>query len=70
MLVHFRSFQDRQDVAFGIARDMATKVPGAVDSALVSVLLVLPPGAKTLALRLQKFVLQTTRQTAGRILKG
>lgn len=60
----------RPDFALGIARDMATKVPGAVDAAVASVLPVLPPGAKTLALRLQKFVLQTTRQTAGRIIKG
>ena len=41
-----------------MAQDMAAKVPGAVDAAIASVLPDLPPGAKTLALRLQKFVLQ------------
>lgn len=60
----------RPDFALGIARDMVQKVPRAVDATIAWVLPVLPPGAKTLALRLQKFVLQTTRQTAGRILKG
>lgn len=60
----------RPAFALGIAREMAKKVPDAVDAAVALVLPDLAPGAKTLALRLQRFVLQTTRQIAKRILAG
>lgn len=58
----------RPAFALGIAEDMARRIPGAIDAAIESVQHDLSPGAKTLALRLQKFVLKTTQQTAKRIL--
>jgi len=58
----------RSASAFCIARDMGKKVLDAVDAAVAALLLDLAPGPKTLALQLQKFVLQTTRQTATRII--
>lgn len=54
--------------ALGIAEDMAKRIPGAITAAIASVQDELSPGAKTLAMRLEKFVLNTTRQTVKRIL--
>ncbi|NMM13170.1 MAG: hypothetical protein HHJ17_06480 [Rhodoferax sp.] len=58
----------RPDFDLGTAKEMANKVPDVFDAAVALVLADLTPGAKTLALRLQKFVLQTTRQTARQII--
>lgn len=51
-----------------LAEDMAQRIPNALNAAIASVQQDLSPGAQTLALRLQKFVLKTTQQMAKRIL--
>ena len=58
----------RPDFALGLASDMAKRIPVAIESAISAIQPDLPPGAKTLALRLRHFVLKTTRQIARRIL--
>ena len=54
--------------ALSIADDMAKQIPDAIAAATESVQPILSSGAQPLALRLQRFVLQTTKQTAKRIL--
>ena len=58
----------RPAFALGLAEDMAQRIPNALNAAIESVQQDLSPGAQTLALRLQKFVLKTTQQTVKRIL--
>lgn len=58
----------RPAFVLGVAADLAGRIPGGMEAALNSVQTNLPPGAQTLARRLQTFVLKTTQQMAKRIL--
>ena len=60
----------RPAFVLGIAADMAQRVPTAMEAAIASVQADLPPGAKTLALRLHTFVRKTTQQISKRFLTG
>lgn len=51
----------------GEAARLARRTPSAVEQALETVGLNLPPGARTLAARLKRFVLSTTAKTAARL---
>lgn len=57
----------RPAFVMGVAADVAKCIPAALHEAIASVHSDLSPGAKTLATRLQQFVLKTTRQMAKRI---
>jgi serine/threonine-protein kinase HipA len=52
------------------AKDIADKIPAALEGAAAALAPALPHGAKTLVERVQKLVLKTTRQTAKRIAEG
>lgn len=54
--------------ALSLAQDLAKRIPGAMEAAIASLQPDFAPGAKTLAARLQAFVLKTTRQVAKRVL--
>ncbi len=58
----------RPTFVMGVAADVAKRMPAAMEAAIASVQSTLSPGAKTLATRLQQFVLKTSRQMAKRIL--
>jgi serine/threonine-protein kinase HipA len=53
--------------ALATAKDVAEKIPGALQGAADALAPALPHGAKTLVERVQKLVLKTTRQAARRI---
>ncbi|WP_411884674.1 type II toxin-antitoxin system HipA family toxin [Polaromonas sp. YR568] len=56
--------------ALATAKDVAERIPGALQGAADALAPALPHGAKTLVERVQKLVLKTTRQTAKRIGEG
>lgn len=58
----------RANFVLGIAEDLSRQLPSAVENAVASIAPELSPSAKTLATRLQRFVVSTTRQTAKRLL--
>ena len=60
----------RPAFVFGLAADMARRVPAAMETAIASVQTDLSPGAKTLSLRLQSFVRTTTQQMSKRLLSS
>lgn len=57
----------RPAFVMGVAADLAKRIPAAMAAAIESMQADLSPGAKTLATRLQRFVLKTTRQMSQRI---
>lgn len=67
---HAKEMAVRPAFELSVAEDMTKRIPGAIETAIGSLQQTLSPGAKTLALRLQEFVLKNTRQTAKRIIAG
>lgn len=65
-----QSMAIRPAFVWGVAADMAQRVPMAMGAAIASVQPDLSPGAKTLAQRLQTFVRKTTQQMSQRLLTG
>lgn len=63
-----RALRVRPEFAIEVAKDMANKMPDALMQAMAEVKPSLSRGARTLAVRLQEFVLGTTRKMAARIL--
>ncbi|SFU69944.1 serine/threonine-protein kinase HipA [Polaromonas sp. YR568] len=55
--------------ALATAKDIAEKIPGALEGAAAALLPALPHGAQTLVGRVQKLILKSTRQTLKRILE-
>ncbi|MDM0075252.1 type II toxin-antitoxin system HipA family toxin [Variovorax sp. J2P1-59] len=60
----------RPAFVLGIAEELAGKMPGAIGDAVASISPDLSPGARTLARRLEQFVVSTTRQISSRLLQA
>lgn len=64
------AFNMRSGFLFAIAEELANKLPDATEAAIESLEPDLSAGAKTLAVRLHRFVVSTTRQLSKRFLKA